>query len=220
MGRLAPISSGLKIQAQFALLFDGGFVTKKLQEQLKRPATADDVVALRDAICAHDELKTYELLRSYFYDAPPSVESVTLPVSKIMRHLAATERYKHAQSLFDQLELKPGFALRMGETRMTPQKWKIKPRTVKDLLKSPRELTDEDFDLDIGQKGVDIRIGMDIARLALRDMVRAVVVVTGDSDFVPAFKFVRREGVKVLLCSLGHQGARRELKVHADFVIS
>ena len=108
----------------------------------------------------------------------------------------------------------------MGETRMSPQKWKMKPRSVGQLLKSPRELTDADFDLDIGQKGVDIRIGLDMARLALRDMVRAVVVVTGDSDFVPAFKFVRREGVKVLLSTLGHSGARRELKAHADFVIS
>ena len=43
-----------------------------------------------------------------------------------------------------------------------------------------------------------------MARLALRDLVRAVVVVTGDSDFVPAFKFVRREGVKVMLCTMGH----------------
>ncbi|WP_420805564.1 NYN domain-containing protein [Altererythrobacter epoxidivorans] len=59
-----------------------------------------------------------------------------------------------------------------------------------------------------------------MARLALRDLVRAVVVVTGDSDFVPAFKFVRREGVKVMLCALGHASARRELKAHADFVLS
>jgi uncharacterized LabA/DUF88 family protein len=44
-----------------------------------------------------------------------------------------------------------------------------------------------------------MRIGMDMACLALRDMVRTIVVVTGDSDFVPAFKYVRREGVKVIL---------------------
>jgi uncharacterized LabA/DUF88 family protein len=59
-----------------------------------------------------------------------------------------------------------------------------------------------------------------MARLALRGMVRAVVVVTGDSDFVPAFKFVRSEGVKMLLCTLGHKGTRRELRAHADFVIT
>jgi uncharacterized LabA/DUF88 family protein len=207
-------------QARFAILFDGGFVTKKLKEKLKKPAVADDIVALRDEIRAQEELKSYELLRTYFYDAPPSVESISMPVSGEPKHLAETERYKHAQSLYDQLELKPGFALRMGETRVNPYQWRMKQRAVKQLLKAPRALADNDFDPDINQKGVDIRIGLDMARLALRDMVRAVVVVTGDSDFVPAFKFVRREGVKVMLCTLGHKGARRELKAHADFVLS
>ena len=108
----------------------------------------------------------------------------------------------------------------MGETRLSPLKWKLKPKSVKQLSSEPRELEDRDFILDINQKGVDIRIGLDMARLALRDLVRAVVVVTGDSDFIPAFKFVRREGVKVMLCTLGHKGARRELKAHADFVLS
>jgi uncharacterized LabA/DUF88 family protein len=45
------------------------------------------------------------------------------------------------------------------------------------------------------------------------------VVVTGDSDFVPAFKFVRREGVKVILDPLGHN-IRAELRQHADLVIA
>lgn len=91
---------------------------------------------------------------------------------------------------------------------------------MKGLIKTPRALVDDDFNLDIGQKGVDIRIGLDMTRLALRDMVRAVAVLTGDSDFMPAFEFVRREGVKVMLCTMGHAGIRRELRAHADFVIS
>ena len=63
-----------------------------------------------------------------------------------------------------------------------------------------------------------MRVGMDMARLALRDMVRTVVVVTGDSDFVPAFKYVRREGVKVILDVMGHNVCA-ELKQHSDLVI-
>lgn len=208
------------IQARYAILLDGGFVTKKLQEQLGRVATADDVVAVCDAISANALFASYELLRIYYYDAPPSAETVKLPVSKGDHPLAKTERFRHAQSLYDQLELKDGFALRMGETRLSPNQWKMKPRSAKQLIKGQRALEDKDFDLDIGQKGVDIRIGLDMARLALRDTVRAVAVVTGDSDFVPAFKFVRREGVKVMLCTMGHKGARRELKAHADFVVS
>jgi uncharacterized LabA/DUF88 family protein len=208
------------LQARYAILLDGGFVTKKLQEQLQRPAEADDVVALCSEIQSHPELQHYELLRTYFYDAPPSLEAVIWPVSGDKYQLAETERAKHSQRLYDQLELRPGFALRMGETRLTPQRWKLKPKSVRQITAEPRALQDRDFLLDINQKGVDIRIGLDMARLALRDLVRAVVVVTGDSDFVPAFKFVRREGVKVMLCTLGHKGARRELKAHADFVLS
>jgi uncharacterized LabA/DUF88 family protein len=207
-------------QARYAILLDGGFVTKKLQERLGRACVADDIVGLCDGIRANEHLSNYELLRTYYYDAPPSQETVALPISRQTRRLAATERFRHAQSLYDQLELKPGFALRMGETRISPHKWKMKPRSARELARVPRTLDDNDFDLDISQKGVDIRIGLDMARLALRDLVRAVVVVTGDSDFVPAFKFVRREGVKVMLDTMGHTSARRELKAHADFVIS
>jgi uncharacterized LabA/DUF88 family protein len=85
------------------------------------------------------------------------------------------------------------------------------------LITTPRALTDNDFDLDISQKGVDMRIGLDMARLALRETVRAVAVVTGDSDFIAAFKFVRREGVRVFLDPMGHN-IRTELRAHADFV--
>jgi uncharacterized LabA/DUF88 family protein len=208
------------LKARYAILLDGGFVTRKLQERLQQPAKADDVVALCDEIRASPHLADYELMRIYYYDAPPSIETVKLPVSGTEHALATTERARHAQSLYDQLELREGLALRMGETRLSPFRWKLKPSKVGQLIRQPRELRDEDFILDIGQKGVDIRIGLDMAHLALRDMVRAVAVVTGDSDFVPAFKFVRREGVKVMLCTLGHKGARRELKAHSDFVLS
>ena len=71
---------------------------------------------------------------------------------------------------------------------------------------------------DLTQKGVDMRVGLDMARLALRGTVRAVIVVTGDSDFVPAFKFIRREGVKVILEPMGHN-VRKELKAHSDIVL-
>ncbi len=42
-----------------------------------------------------------------------------------------------------------------------------------------------------------------------------IVTVTGDSDLVPAFKFARREGLRVFLCHLGH-AIKRQLHAHAD----
>jgi uncharacterized protein (TIGR00288 family) len=91
--------------------------------------------------------------------------------------------------------------------------------TQRELQKYMRPLCASDFEPRFEQKGVDMRIGLDIARLALCNRIHAVVVVTGDSDFVPALKFARREGVRVYLDTMGH-GVRRELKVHADHVIN
>lgn len=203
----------------FAILIDGGFVKKKLFTQLSRHATAEDILTLCAQINNSSQLANYELLRIYYYDAPPSNEAITHPVSRKRLNLAATERFRLSQSLFDQLSSKPHVAMRMGETRLGNTKWRIKPRVAAELMKEPRQLCDDDFDLDISQKGVDMRIGLDIARLALRETVRAIVVITGDSDFVPAFKFARREGVKVYLETLNHN-VRPELRTHADLVLS
>jgi len=206
------------IKPLYAILLDGGYVTKILSAKLKRAVTADDIMAECDRLKGLPELADYELLRIYYYDAFPSSASIKRPVSGETYHLGESERFRHAQSLFDQLVLKPNMALRMGRADLTPRAWRLKPRVSKELVEQQRPLTDDDFDLDMGQKGVDMRIGMDMARLALRSMVRAVVVVTGDSDFVPAFKFVRREGVKVILEPYGKSG-RKELRTHADIVL-
>lgn len=202
----------------YAILIDGAFLTKKLQVRNKRPVTADDVVAESARLQALPYVDGYELLRIYFYDAAPASELVSYPVSKRQYNLSATDRFSHAQRLHDQLVLKPHFALRMGEVTLSPNKWRIKPRAASKLIRKLEPLQDADFELDLSQKGVDMRIGMDMARLALREMVRAVIVVTGDSDFVPAFKFVRREGVKVFLDPMGHN-VKLNLRQHSDIVI-
>jgi len=205
-------------QPLYAIMLDGGFLTKKLYERLSRHPTADDIVAECDTRMKLPQVAGYELLRIYYYDAHPSTDRVKRPVSRSDLQLGATPRYRQSQSLFDQLDLRPHFALRMGQVTLSPTKWRIRPRVMKDLLKAPRALTDADFDLDMSQKGVDMHVGMDMARLALKELARTVIVVTGDSDFVPAFKFVRREGVKVILATLGHN-VRTELRQHADIVI-
>lgn len=202
----------------YAIMIDGGYLTKILASRLERIVTADDIVAECDRLQGLPQVDGYELLRIYYYDAFPSSASVKRPVSGETLNLAETERYRHAQSLFDQLVMKPNIALRMGRVDITPQRWKLKANVANQLIAAQRPLTDDDFVPDMNQKGVDMRIGMDMARLALRQMVRAVIVVTGDSDFVPAFKYVRREGVKVILDPLSG-GGRRELREHADIVL-
>ncbi|MFP7365047.1 NYN domain-containing protein [Corynebacterium callunae] len=78
-----------------------------------------------------------------------------------------------------------------------------------------KDLTEGDFALDITQKGVDMRIGLDIASLAERKTVNQIVMITGDSDFVPAAKHARREGIDFILGPMWADIAR-SLSEHVD----
>jgi uncharacterized LabA/DUF88 family protein len=103
--------------------------------------------------------------------------------------------------LFDGLRRRPNFAVRLGET-IRERGWVMKEKTHKDLLNKRRavdDLTDDDFDVGIRQKAVDMRIGVDVTSLTLKRQVDTIILVAGDADFVPAAKLARREGVRVIL---------------------
>lgn len=200
---------------RYAILLDGGFVIKKLEVANHRFPVATDVELLCQNLRKKPELQKLDLLRIYFYHAQPEKDVLTNPIDKSQLNLGATKIYSNHESLLDTLELKPDFAVRLGET--VTHEWRLGSSAMKSLMKNPRPVQPNDLVPNVTQKGVDLRIGLDISRLALREMVQVIVVVTGDSDLIPAFKFARREGLRVYLDSLGH-GVRRDLKAHADLV--
>ena len=202
----------------YAILLDGGFVTKILERKLKRFPNASDIDAECDRINNNPALTNHDLLRIYFYDAMPSNAVLQNPIDGTRLNLATTPVYGQHESLLDTLELRPNVALRKGETLV--HGWRLGGQALRSMRQNPRPVTPQDFVPNIQQKGVDLRIGLDIARLALRQMVRTIVVVTGDSDLVPAFTFARREGLRVYLDCLGTaQRVRRELKAHTDLIL-
>ncbi len=201
---------------RYAILIDGGFLLRKLEHRLRKFPTADQVEAVASAIGGHLCVHGLDRLRVYFYHARPATGILTNPLSKAQTDLSNTAIFKAHESLLDTLELRPDFALRLGET--STQDWKLGSNALKSLLKKPRQIEAGDLVPNITQKGVDLRIGLDIARLALTQSVQAIVAVTGDSDLIPAFKFARREGLRVFLCHFDH-GVKRDLKAHADRVI-
>lgn len=204
------------MKARYAIMLDGGFVIKKLERKLRHFPTADEVYAECERIRARPELADFELLRIYFYHAPPCGITITNPIDKSKIDLATSATYSKSQALLASLEMRRDIALRLGET--SPQGWKLGFSALKSISQNgPRVLVPKDLVPDICQKGVDLRIGLDIARLALREYVRVVVVVTGDSDMIPAFKFARREGVRVYLDHMGHN-VKRDLQAHTDLI--
>lgn len=54
------------------------------------------------------------------------------------------------------------------------------------------------------QKGVDMKIGIDIASLAYKHLVDQIILISGDSDFTPAAKLARQEGIDFILDPMGH----------------
>jgi uncharacterized LabA/DUF88 family protein len=201
---------------KYALLLDGGFVLKRLKSQLSRHATEQDVLTECQRIRQHPRLVGQELLRIYWYDAPPAKVALKNPLDGSKIELAKTPVYSRATSLLDKLELAPDFSLRLGE--LVARDWMLRTGTLKSIARGPRPLAASDLTPDLKQKGVDLRIGLDIARLALRSFVDVIVVVTGDSDLVPAFKFARREGIRVYLDHLAG-AVKRDLKAHVDLVL-
>ena len=206
------------MKPRYAILLDGAFVAKCLGRVLKRRPTAQEVLGECARIRSHSALKDLDLLRIYWYDAPPATGVIANPVDGKPTNLGQSELYRWATSLHDTLEMQPDFALRMGEVSVAPS-WTIHTRELRAIAQQKKPLQAEDFKPRIEQKGVDLRIGLDIARLALKQFVTTIVVVTGDSDLVPAFKFARREGVRVYLDHLGSTSIKRALKAHADLVL-
>jgi len=204
------------MSGKFAILMDGGFVKKKIQQKSKAFPTITTIDAEIARIKGHAALSSCELLRIYWYDAVPASGKLKNPIDGTVIDLAAHPQFSANMSLHQALEVNPDFALRMGDAAVYG--WTIGSSAMKALTKAPRAPTAKDLVPDIQQKGVDLRIGLDLARLALRALVDSVVVVTGDSDLIPAFKFARREGIRVYLDHMGH-GVKRELKVHADLIL-
>lgn len=201
---------------RYAILIDGAFFTRKLQQKLKKSPEVEDVIAEIEVLKENPLLEGYELLRTYYYDAYPATGKVKHPITRETLNLADTEVFTRNKAFLQKLELQSNVSLRAGE--LSPRGYKLNYRVMEEENLADRGLEPRDFMLDIEQKGVDLRIGLDIARLSLRQMVRTIVVVTGDSDFIPAFKFARREGVRVILAHMEH-GVKRELKAHTDGLI-
>lgn len=201
-----------------AVLIDAGFAKKRLQRLLKRSRHpgVDDFIAISDLCMKQAPLQDYRILRTYVYDAPPFEGSMKHPITGVDQDFGASEVHNRMKSLLDSLEQQPKFAVRRGS--LVGAGWKLGSRALKNLAGEQRPIGPSDLVPNISQKGVDMRIGLDIAWMSLKRVVDGIVLVTGDTDFVPAMKLARREGLTVFLQTLGHP-VRAELKGHSDHVL-
>lgn len=198
-----------------AILLDLGLVLYKLKRALGRWPLADEVH--RFAVNCLDP-REEELFRIYCYHCAPYGEVQVHPFTRQKVDFAATDTFMAMRNLIGELTLKDDVAFRAGE--LSFDGWVIRKRSASELIRTGRALTAADFAPDLKQKRVDMKIGLDVAWLASGRIAERIVLVTSDSDFVPAMKFARREGVQVVLVHMGHRMVKPDLLIHADRVRS
>lgn len=199
---------------KYAILIDAGFIKRKLGSQTS-PLDAEGVFAFLSNLKAHPVLTGMRLHRVYWYDAPPLQNRVRKPLAGGEIDFGATALGRANTKLIADLCKAPYFSFRKGD--LVFRGWKVKPSR---LPKNGGNvnITAADIEANIHQKGVDMRLGLDIAALTLKSHVSAIVLVAGDSDFVPAMKFARREGAQLFLVTFGHS-VRTDMLEHSDLLL-
>jgi uncharacterized LabA/DUF88 family protein len=201
-----------------AILIDAGFLKRKLGSE-DDPITSQKVCDFTSAILSQPELKKIPLHRIYYYDAEPLDAKKLKPLTGgkacgEIFNFSESRLYESNKRLLDELKRMPFFAVRLGECHF--RGWNVKPAKL-DPKNIANQITISACDLlpNVQQKGVDMKIGLDISSLSLKNQVDLIVLVAGDSDFIPAMKFARREGKQIFLFTLGHR-VRPEIFGHAD----
>ena len=208
-----------------AILIDGAFYRKRATK-LFGVKTAKERAAELEAYChkhlsSQKNIDTY-LYRIFYYDCPPCDKNIFHPFLKKNINLKKQDIYKWTLCFFGELKSKRKFALRMGRLSDNEAGYILKPDVSKSLFSgkiSFNDITESDFMLNIKQKTMDMKLGTDIASMVLKKQVDQIVLIAGDSDFVPAAKLARREGVDFILDPMGHN-IGDDLKEHIDGIRS
>lgn len=176
-----------------AILLDGHYARILLKVLIGKNATCKRLKALSDSSIVSGETLT----GIYYYDCSPFSKTLPLPMSGILRDFSKEASFNMATKLQQQLKSDSAFHLRRGQ--LSFDGWALELKSLEDLKKTPRKLLDTDFKPIIKQKQVDLLIGIDIAKMAITKTVERIILVTSDSDFVPAINYAQTHGIKVFL---------------------
>ena len=210
-----PLNSGLmflkviNMITKVVVLFDGGFYQARFRTLKGVHPKPDDVINEVDNVMQLVANKTNGdtkdiLFRIYYYDCRPFGNTVKDHTRTKDIDFSASASFRAKSKFLDDLCKKDRVALRLGELSFNG--W------IQDYYNN--KLWKPDFK----QKGVDMKVGLDMAWMATKRIVDKVVLVAGDADFISPIKFVRKEGLQVYLYPMG-QNVKESLINHCDFVI-
>ncbi len=215
-----------------AILIDAGF----LQKSLFMGSEGKDAKVILDYCSKLINNKEEEIFRIYYYDCRPFDKKKPLPVTGQEKDFSSSDMSKGRNSFLDKMAKTALVAFRQGELKF--RGWKLRDKKDKqgkvigtviedihkrweeDSTKSTKNINDyikdEDFVPNFEQKKVDVMIGLDVAWLASKKIVDRLILVSGDTDFVPVLKFARKEGIQVYIGSKKDKRIQDELLKHSD----
>lgn len=195
----------MKSERKTAILVDGGFYRRRAQVVFGDVSAEDRAAELvcycNQHLSAEDSEKR-DLYRIFYYDCPPMEKKLFHPLLKKQIDFGKSDLYVWMTTFLDCLRKKRKVALRLGVLADEQAHYSIRYDVTKKLCAKTKgidDLREEDFELNLEQKGVDMKIGIDIASMAYKRQVNQIILISGDSDFVPAAKLARREGIDFIL---------------------
>ena len=163
------------------LLIDGGYL-RKVARDAGHTYTNDFIEAF-SRVCVLDG---ESLQRVLYYDCPQYRGRQRLPVSGKSKQFTASDKW------LTDLACRELFAVRRGTLAFrgwVPRSTPIEERGA---------LTDDHFRPNFEQKGVDMRIGLDIATISANGRIDRIVLLSGDTDLIPAMKHARKASLEVI----------------------
>ncbi len=210
-----------------AILVDGDFYLKQHRKYFKQVDAKKVAKNLLDHCLKHIEPESKlknkfreqeRLYRIFFYDCPPIQKKIHHPLTNKSIDLSKTNLAIFRNDLHEQLKQTRNVALRLGMLDERNARWKIKD-TNKERKFIAGNLTEKLNESDVvyyaQQKSVDMKIGLDIASISYKKTVDKIVLISGDSDFVPAAKLARREGIEFILDPM-RAAIKIDLQEHID----
>lgn len=209
---------------KIAILVDGGYYRKRSSSIFGHETAKVSAERLYSYCNRHLVEKNFkkevihDLYKIFYYDCPPVDKLIFHPALQKTIDFSNSDTKSWTIDFFNELSHKRKIALRLGELSESTAHFNLKHKYTKQLLSgrlSVDDLEEKHFALNLQQKGVDMRIGLDIASLAYKQQVDKIILISGDSDFVPAAKLARREGIDFVLDPLGGN-IKDNLSLHID----
>jgi uncharacterized LabA/DUF88 family protein len=172
-----------------AVFIDGGYWQKILKNRFGSPKI--DLAALSEELCGKQER-----LRTYFYDCLPYQGENPTDEEKA--------RYRKKQTYLHALGLLSRFEVRQGRLARRTINFKEVERADGTTFLISCSDADPAYDpknvvLKFEQKGIDTLLAIDVTGLSVRKSIGTVVLLAGDSDFIPSMRVAKDEGMLLRL---------------------